>query len=250
MNPAMPPAPSIADEALRLLLSPERLAEAADGFARNGHVRIEPALAAEVAQALHEHLSDEVEWWRAVNQGDRTWDLGPESIASMAGEKEAAFLSLVHQGAREGFQFLFDSMRVSDDPAERARRGLLADRLVEALNHPDSLDTFRAITGDASVRRVDGQATRYLPGHFLTGHDDDVEGKGRIAAWVLNLTPRWRIEWGGLLQFHDDAGDISRALAPRFNALHLFRVPQPHSVSLVAPFAGAPRYALTGWVRR
>jgi len=248
MNRAMPPATTIPDEALRLVLPAERLSAAAEAFARDGHVRIEPVFPPEIAEALHDHLAHEVEWWRAVNRGGQTWDMGPEAIASLQGEKEAEFLALVHRGAREGFQFLFDSLRVSDDSAERMQRALLADRLVEGLNHPASLETFRSITGSAKVRMVDGQATRYLPGHFLTGHDDDVEGKGRIAAWVLNLSPRWRIEWGGMLQFHDDHCDVSRALTPRFNALHLFRVPQRHSVSLVAPFA-APRYAFTGWVR-
>lgn len=237
------------DEALRLILPPGRLAAAAQAFARNGHVRIAPAFAPDVAEALHGHLASEVEWWRAVNQGDKAWDLGPESLAALTGDKEREFLAMVHEGAREGFQFLFDSVRVPDDPEERAARGLLLDRLVSALNHPASLATLAALTGDKRVRMVDGQATRYLPGHFLTAHDDGNQGKNRIAAWVLGLTPRWRTEWGGLLQFHEAGGDISRALMPVFNAIHLFRVPQVHSVSLVAPFAGSARHAITGWVR-
>lgn len=65
----------------------------------------------------------------------------------------------------------------------------------------------------------------------------------------MNLTPRWRTEWGGLLQFHDARGDLSHALAPAYNAIHVFTVPQLHSVSYVAPFAGAPRFAITGWLR-
>jgi Rps23 Pro-64 3,4-dihydroxylase Tpa1-like proline 4-hydroxylase len=44
--------------------------------------------------------------------------------------------------------------------------------------------------------------------------------------------------------------DVTFGLSPRFNALHLFKVPQRHSVSLVAPFAGAPRLSITGWLRR
>jgi len=96
---------------------------------------------------------------------------------------------------------------------------------------------------------VDGQATQYLPGHFLTSHDDAVAGKNRVAAYVLSLTPGWRIEWGGLLQFHDGDGDVGLALAPRFNAMHLLRVPQVHSVSFVAPYAGTPRVSVTGWLR-
>jgi len=66
---------------------------------------------------------------------------------------------------------------------------------------------------------------------------------------VLNLTPDWRPDWGGLLQFFDKRGDVFRAFTPRFNVLNLFRVPQPHNVSWVTPLAGAPRYAVTGWMR-
>ena len=36
-------------------------------------------------------------------------------------------------------------------------------------------------------------------------------------------------------------------LLPTFNTLNIFRVPADHSVSMVTPFAGAVRYAITGW---
>ena len=32
-------------------------------------------------------------------------------------------------------------------------------------------------------------------------------------------------------------------------ALNVFAVPQMHAVSTVAPFAGGPRYSVTGWWR-
>lgn len=124
------------------------------------------------------------------------------------------------------------------------------DRLLEAMNTAPALEMWRELTGDPDVGLVDGQATRYLPGHFLTRHDDDVEGKNRVAAYVLNLSPEWASEWGGLLQFHDAAGEVTGAMVPGFNVLNLFRVPQSHSVSIVAPFAPAPRYSITGWIRR
>jgi Rps23 Pro-64 3,4-dihydroxylase Tpa1-like proline 4-hydroxylase len=66
---------------------------------------------------------------------------------------------------------------------------------------------------------------------------------------VLGLTPGWRAEWGGLLMFHERGGDIERALMPRFNVLNVFAVPQLHSVSAVAPFAGNDRLSVTGWLR-
>jgi SM-20-related protein len=230
-------------------VSAAQIAQAAARFARDGHVRLAPALSEAAAAALHRHLDGELEWWRTVNKGDKVWDLGPQSLAAMADGGDAPLIAAVHAGTRDGFQFLYDSVRVSDDPPARAERDWPVDRLADAFNGADWLDVFRQVTGKAAIVRADGQATRYLPGHFLTGHDDGVEGKHRLVAYVLSLTPRWRIEWGGLLQFHDQDGDVGRALAPRFNAIHLFAVPQVHSVSLVAPFAAAPRYSVTGWLK-
>lgn len=230
-------------------LDERSLASAADAYARTGVVRLTEVLAEQDAHALHAFLERDAEWWRVVNNGDKVWDLGPRSIAKLGLEGEDKLNRLVHAGAREGFQFLYDAVRVAEDPAERRARGSPVDRLLDALNSSAWLDLFRQVTGEPSIDLVDGQATRYLPGHFLTAHDDAVDGKNRKVAYVLSLTPRWRTEWGGMLQFHNDNGDISTALLPCFNALHLFQVPLLHSVSFVAPFAGSPRYSVTGWLR-
>lgn len=238
------------DADLRLTLAASQIANAASSFARSGIIRIADPFAADVADALHHHLDRQVEWSRVVNQGEKAWDLAPELIAAMDGGTGDELIAGVHNSARDGFQFLFDSLIVSDDADERKARGLLVDRLIDALNHPAALDTFRAITGEPAIRVVDGQATRYMPGHFLTSHDDGIDGQGRIAAYVINLSKGWRTDWGGLLQFLGASGDIPLALKPGFNTIHLFRVPQMHSVSYVAPFAAVPRYAITGWLRR
>ena len=71
----------------------------------------------------------------------------------------------------------------------------------------------------------------------------------RLAAYVLSLTPRWRAEWGGLLEFIGADGHIAAGYVPNFNSLRLFRVPINHHVSCVAPFAMAGRYSITGWLR-
>jgi SM-20-related protein len=238
------------DTDLRMNFSDAQIARAANSFAQSGIVRIVDLFEADLDKALHSHLDTEVEWSRVVSQGEKAWDLTPNAIAAMNGEKEKAFLANVHKTARDGFQFLFDSRIVSDDSVERAAQGQLLDRVIEGLNHPFSLDMFRAITGAPDIHVVDGQATRYLPGHFLTSHDDGIDGQDRVAAYVINLTKGWRTDWGGLLQFHNAGGDIPLALKPGFNTIHLFRVPQMHSVSYVAPFAGVPRFAITGWLRR
>ncbi|RXZ65833.1 2OG-Fe(II) oxygenase [Pelagerythrobacter rhizovicinus] len=229
--------------------SPNQIADATQAFARDGRIRIPGFLQREAAEALHTFLQD-APWWRTFNQGERTWDLGPESIEVLTLEQAGKLEQAIHQGARKGFQYVYETVRVSEQSSERSERGFPIDRLLEAMNSAPVLAVWRELTGDPDVALVDGQATRYLPGHFLTRHDDDVEGKNRVAAYVLNLSPEWRPEWGGLLQFHDATGEVTGAMVPGFNVLNLFRVPQSHSVSIVAPFAPAPRYSITGWIRR
>ena len=239
------------DDDPRLALSAAQIADATNSFARSGIIRIAEPFSADVAERLHHHLDTEIIWGRTVSEGHkRAWDLTPEAIAALDGDKERAFLAAVHDTACDGFQFLFDSLIVSDDASARKARGMLLDRLIDALNLPAALDALRKITGAPDICRVNGQATRYLPGHFLTSHDDGIDGENRVAAYVINLTKGWRTDWGGLLQFQTGFGDVPLALKPGFNTIHLFRVPQLHSVTYVAPFAALPRYAITGWLCR
>ena len=42
---------------------------------------------------------------------------------------------------------------------------------------------------------------------------------------------------------------MEEAFTPAFNSLNVFKVPAQHAVSIVAPFAGAPRLSITGWIR-
>jgi Rps23 Pro-64 3,4-dihydroxylase Tpa1-like proline 4-hydroxylase len=117
------------------------------------------------------------------------------------------------------------------------------------MSSPDVVALLRRITDKPAIAFADAQATAYGPGHFLTAHDDEIAGKERHAAYVFNLTPVWRVDWGGLLLFHGVDGHIDRGFAPSFNALNIFAVPQPHSVSMVAPYAANRRYSITGWLR-
>ena len=116
------------------------------------------------------------------------------------------------------------------------------------LNGEAFLSFARRLTGAADIGYVDAQATRYRAGHFLTVHDDHVAGADRRAAYVLNLTKGWKPDWGGQLLFHDADGHVTGGFMPAFNALNVFLVPAAHSVSVVAPYAGGVRYAITGWM--
>lgn len=216
-------------------------------FAATGQVRIQPFLAAGIAENLHQQLRGRDDWLQVVNSGSKVFELDRASRAAMQPAQAQALDDAVALGAREGFQYRYETLRLPDGDAEPPASPLVAT-LPAFLSSGALLDLFQAITGKNDIAFADGQATAYAPGDLLTAHDDAVAGKGRLAAFVLGLTPVWRAEWGGLLLFHH--GDRVEGRVPAFNSLDLFAVPQLHSVSQVTTAAPFRRYAVTGWLRR
>jgi Rps23 Pro-64 3,4-dihydroxylase Tpa1-like proline 4-hydroxylase len=218
-------------------------------YAADGHVQIMPWLTDDSAAALRAHLIARDDWREVINSGDKVFELDRDNQAKLGPEDRKRLDAAVDAGARSGFQHRYESIRVSDDPAERASSATALDAFAAFMSSDPVLEVLRGVTRLKDVNFVDAQATSYRRGDFLTAHHDEVAGKNRRAAYVLGLTPEWRAEWGGLLLFHDSEGDTRRGLVPRFNCLNLFAVPQEHSVSQVASYAGGDRLSVTGWLR-
>lgn len=220
----------------------------ARSYATAGRLHIADFLHPDDAATLHNSLRTRSDWRLVVNQGEKSFDLDRAAQQALSREKRDQLERAVHAEARYGFQYYYESIRLPDADSERGSDDPL--RGFASFMSSDPVRQFlRDVTGQQGIDFADAQATAYGPGHFLTAHDDEVAGKNRHAAYVLNLSPRWRVDWGGLLLFEGKDGHIERGFAPSFNALNLFTVPQPHSVSLVAPFAANRRYSITGWLR-
>lgn len=224
-------------------------AKLAEIFGRSGRLQATGFLTRESAQALHRALVESSAWRLTANRGDQIIDFNPQTLASYKAEDWAKLHKAVALGGRYGFQFCYEAIRLPKTPDEAtAAPPLLAD-FVRFMSSPEVVAFMRTLTGAQDIAFADAHASRYHPGHFLSTHDDRMETMGRRAAYVLNLTPEWRPDWGGLLLFHDAQGNIIRGFTPGFNILNIFRVPQAHAVSWVTPLAAAPRYAVTGWLR-
>lgn len=219
-------------------------------FRQFGRIHIPGFLKPASAGMLHQALAAERLWMCSTMGGGQTIDVPVEQLEAFPPDQAMRFLQLAHAEARDGFHYMFDSLRISDLAEKKQPLDAPYAAAYAFLNSPAFLDFVRALTGDPRPNHVDAQATRYEPGHYLTQHDDKKPSAGRLYAYVLNLTPHWRTDWGGLLNFIDADGHVAEAYSPAWNALNLFRVPQPHAVSCVAPFAGAPRLSITGWVRQ
>lgn len=216
-------------------------------YAATGRLHIPNLLAGHAAEALHRDLRGRDDWLQVVTSGERVVELGRPLRAAMAATQRQALDEAVYAGARQGFQYRYESIRVPDDAAARRASSDPLARLATWLSEGEARDFLRSVTSTPDIAFVDAQATAFSPGDFLTGHDDAVSGKARRAAYVFGLTPIWRTEWGGLLLFHE--GVAVTGLVPALNTLNLFRVPQLHSVSEVTRAAAYRRYSVTGWLR-
>lgn len=217
-------------------------------LAATGRTRV-PALLGEGAERLHALLADTAHEWSRAIRNPFDIDVPAAAFDAQAEADRQAALQRIYDEAREGFHFIYDRLLIRRSGAGAELTPALLKAAADLFNSEAFLTFARRLTGDDRIVFVDGQATRYLPGHFLNRHTDANEASGRLYAYVLNLTPRWRAEWGGQLQFLDANGEVTESLIPVFDALNVFRVPQSHAVSVVAPFAGAPRYSITGWWR-
>lgn len=228
-------------------LDPEALTAV---FRRYGRLHIPGVLTDEAATHLARTLVG-LNGWRRILHGEdgRDYDVPVEEIAELPPEERQALERGIQAGARDSFRYMFDGVRISDEVLKGREVDPELFAILKFLNGPAFLDFVRRLTGDDRPVFADAMATRYLPGHFLTAHDDEAPGENRLFAYVLNLTGRWRADWGGMLLFLDDEDHVAEGYVPAFNALNIFRVPQRHAVSFVTPYAGAARLSITGWIR-
>lgn len=214
-------------------------------LAVHGRVQVPAFLQDTAAEALASELEQRVPWHLAerVSGASRTSPRGeyPDDAVHAARLREAYAL------AGDRYQFAYDSYMLVKAAMEGWDPDLLVHRVLQFLNGPQFIAFARYLGADDTLTHVTAQCTRYRPGHFLMPHDDQDVQEGRRYAFVVNLTRDWRPDWGGQLQFLDGEGAIAETFLPRWNTLSLFRVPQGHQVTLVAPWAAHPRHAITGW---
>jgi len=216
-------------------------------FDRHGRAHVADVLLDESARALLGCLREEVPWRLSFNLGERTANLSEADVQSLTDVQRLTLEQHFLAAAQKGFQYIFANWPIYDMWKTSQAQPALMVEMVEFLNSRAFLDFAREATGMREIAYADAQATRYGPGHFLTSHDDSVPRKGRLAAFVLSLTPKWMPDWGGILQFFDSQGHVEEGYVPRFNALNVFRVPAPHAVSYVTPFTSTYRYSISGW---
>tara|TARA_R110000868_G_scaffold101630_4_gene279714 strand:+ start:3185 stop:3919 length:735 start_codon:yes stop_codon:yes gene_type:complete len=216
-----------------------------------GRGRLYNVLAPAALRELTAAIGKVPKWLLVTRLAEKHLNLEAAAMRELPDAQRAEFDARVAAAARAGFQYLYETYPIYD----KAKAGVLKteapvlDKLYAMLNSEVFLGRMRDVLDAPEIRFTDAQLTCYRGGHFLTRHDDGVAGKNRVAAFVLGLTEGWQGDWGGQLQFYDAKGNVEAAFVPRMNTLSLFKVPQPHAVSMVANYVTTPRLAITGWLR-
>lgn len=218
-------------------------------FKAHRRLHIPSILEPSSATFLHKLVSEDAEWTRSIHLAAGTdVDITMDELKAMSADERADLERSLFESNTDKVSYIFDTVRITaamdlGRPVAEPMRGLH-----DFVNGRPFLDFMTRLTGDGRVGFADVMATRYLPGHHATAHGDEDADHSRLYAFVLNLTPEWRADWGGVLMFHDEDGHIAEGYVPKFNALNVFAVPQTHSVSAVSRLARGPRLSITGWI--
>jgi len=227
---------------MNFTLNPELdLDKIAEDYSVDKRVRVEQLLPEDQAVALGQYLAEQINYRHAFVIDKNYGEVTDQQLDALTEKDRNQLLNAIKAQAAYGVGFWYERHSIkSDDPG-------LAGDLFNWLNSDDLLKTITKLSGTNDVGSAIAQATRYRTGDFLTRHQDDVSKDKRKIAFVINLSPRWHPDWGGLLQFYEKNGTPRDAWSPEFNSLSLFDVTHIHSVTSISPFAPEARLAISGW---
>jgi len=206
-------------------------------FTAKGRIRLEGAIPAADADAVHHALEQQTPWALHLVSGEGK----PEVInrAELNALPEASIQARLQEAA-ERAQTGLSYLRLGVD--------LLATEVpalaeITGLIRSTAFARFcEGLTGLSGLELTTLHATCYRPGDFFTRHTDNA---ARLD-FEWNFTRDWRSDWGGQVLFHSPSGDIEGGIMPRLNDLSLYAGDQPRSVASVAAYAAGPRFALGG----
>jgi SM-20-related protein len=171
----------------------------AETFARSGRIHIANVLTEASARRVHQVLEKETSWGLILNDGKKVLEFETVSAADYQAMAVAAW-----GRAHSAFQYFYNHYRLYERREVYAQSDHYLAGLAAFLTAPEFVGLIRAVTRIDTLSCLSSTATLFRPLDFLTVHDDGLAGGKRIA-FVLNMTPNWRPDWGGALQFYDTA---------------------------------------------
>ena len=220
-------------------------------FDKTGRLVIKDILHPATAGKLYACLSEETPWMFAYNEGNDAKYLSKQQLDAMSPQQKGAMTQQILANASEKFQYAYSDFPVSGTANIPNQPKFYTHKILKFMNDTVFRELITKVTGIEGDIEIDSHATCFHPGHFLTAHTDkQTDDDPRLVAYVINMTPVWRGDWGGSTVFYDDDQNVVETIVPIFNSLSMFKIPQSHSVSFVPPYCTKMRFGMTGWLFR
>ena len=237
----------MSSDTLTLRLNPDLKASSyAEAFARDGYVRIEGLFELDVAEQIYLLLERMTPWVITLADGKGGQQiLSREQLSTLADAEIQAILSEAAERAGSAFSFVRLGYHLSGalNRGEDVPQSVLADFL-----NSGGFQAFVAeVTGETSLPATRSEATCHRPGDFFGAIRHGRTPQTKIG-FELGLTRGYRPDFGGQFLIHDAKGDIEKGFVPGYNDLILFKPDKIRSIASVAPYANAPRFAISGWL--
>jgi hypothetical protein len=212
--------------------------ELRDAFLKKERLSVPGILRAANSQTLFEDLSATVPWCLTfAGSGEERTTIESSEVSTMDAHRRRAVAEIAYSGGGTDGAHLFYSSTYHSP---------IMTKFSAFLNSGAFLQFLRDLTGIDSVRRVKTSAACYRAGHFYGFHKDRSDQGEQVGTVIFYVTPKWRYQWGGMLQFKDTDGQIDESIFPRFNSMTVMRANQAHAVSCVSPFAAIERFSIGG----
>lgn len=207
-------------------------------FAKHGRIRLEGVVSDADAKALHHALEQRTPWeLQLIDEAGFPDILSREQLETLTGEEIQTRLQAAAERAQNGLSWLRLGLSPDALPLGHPLSGL-----IEQVRSAEFATFVEGLTGLSGLELSELNLVCYRPGDFLTQHTD----RAARLCFEWSFTQGWRPDWGGQLLFHSPSGDVEGGVMPRMNDLCLFAGDQPRSVASVAPYAGHPRFSITG----
>jgi len=226
-----------------------------DTFLKTKKVVVSNFLTEESATTLYNFFAKDMpeEWWKAsymnFESNSQEEGYGDVVFTERTPENKSLIKQKLIASQKEflngNFSYFFD--RTDDDHVDVCT--CVECEYRQFVASEEVLNWFSYLIDSEITSTGEFFASRFLPNHFLAPHHDHEKGK---IATVLNLSKKWKPEWGGCLHFMDESYEnVVRHVQPSFNKLSVFDIPSangiPHYVSHVVPMCKQGRISFTGW---
>ena len=114
----------------------------AEAYARDGVVRIPNVLAEGAAATLHAELRGRSDWVQVFNSGDKLFELDRATRGDLPASKQAELDLAIYAGARTGFQYRYETIRVPDSREQRLASSDPLFAVAQSLSDGAALETL------------------------------------------------------------------------------------------------------------